>query len=89
MPVKRGGQSGKGKGCSSLRDRKLSYVLQEYPDLFENVYQAIKLGRGDMVRMFDLSLKGMVKLYRKERKRGLQEKKKTPIISMEDRYDNT
>jgi hypothetical protein len=87
--VKRGGQSGKGKVCSSLRDRKLSCILQEYPDLFENVYQAIKLGRGNMVKMFDLSLKGMVKLCRKERKRSLQEQKKTPVISMKDRYDNT
>jgi hypothetical protein len=30
----------------SLRDRKLSFVLKRYPDLFENIYQAINFGRG-------------------------------------------
>jgi hypothetical protein len=73
---------------NSLRDRKLDFVLQRYSDLFDNIYQAIKLGREDMGKMFDLSLKGMVRLYRKERSRYLRDKKGTPVISQKDGQDD-
>jgi hypothetical protein len=73
---------------SSLRDRKLSFVLRRYPNLFENIYPAIKLGREDMVKMFDLSLKGMVKLYQKEKSRSVWGKG-APTISMKGQHDNT
>jgi len=69
---------------TALNDRKLTFVLQRFPDLLENVYQAIKLGREDMVRMFDLSLKGMVRLYGKERDRSLRPSKETRVISMKE-----